>query len=60
MLIGLMIFMRTLGTGKFRLHEVKTYLAVTSLCMYVNRIHDPQICPNIKLKVVNLISFIAL
>ena len=48
-----MIFMRTVGTGKVRLHQVKTYhteLAVTSLYMAVNGIHDPQICPNIKLK----------
>ena len=39
-----------------RLHQVKTYctdLSVTSLCMAVNGIHDPQICPNIKLKAVN-------
>ena len=48
-----MIFMRTVGAGKVRLSQVKTYhtdLAVTSLCMAVN---DPQICPNIKLKAVN-------
>ena len=34
-----MMFMRTMGTGKVRLHQVKTYntdLAVTSLCMAVN------------------------
>ena len=43
-----MIFMRTVGTGK-----VTTDLAVTSLCMAVNGIHDPQICPNIKQKAVN-------
>ena len=46
--------MRTVGTGKVRLRQVKTYgtdLAVTSLngC----GVHDPQICPNIKLKAVN-------
>ena len=27
-----------------------TDLAVTSLCMVVKEIHDPQICPNLKLK----------
>ena len=51
-----MIFMRTVGTGNVRLRQVKTYftdLAVTSLCMAVNGIHDPQICPNMKLKAVN-------
>ena len=54
-----MIFMRTVGTGKVRLHQVKTYhtdLAVTSLCMAVNEIHDPQICPNTTLKAVNEIN----
>ena len=51
-----MIFMRTVGTGKVRLCQVKTYctdLAVVSLSMAVNGIHDPQICPSIKLKAVN-------
>ena len=41
-----------MGTGKVRLRQVKTNrtdVAVTSLCMVVNRIHDPQICPNTKL-----------
>ena len=45
--------MRTVGTDKVRLCQVKTYhtdLAVTSLRMAVNGIHDPQICPNTKLK----------
>ena len=54
-----MIFMRTVGTGKVKLCQVKAYhtdLAVTSLCMAVNWIHDPQICPNIKLKAVNDIN----
>ena len=48
-----MIFMRTVGTNKVRLRQVKTYhtdLSVTSLWMAVNGIHDPQICPNTKLK----------
>ena len=48
-----MIFMRTEGKDKVRLHQVKTYhtdLAVTGLCMAVNGIHDPQRCPNTKLK----------
>ena len=48
-----MIFMRTVGTDKVRLCQVKTYytdLSVTSLWMAVNRIHDPQICPNTKMK----------
>ena len=51
-----MIFMRTVGSGKVRLCQVKTYctdLAVTGLCMAVNGIHDPQMCPNIKLKAAN-------
>ena len=51
-----MILMRTVRAGKVRLHQVKTYhtdLAVTSLCVAVNGIHDPQICPNIKLKAIN-------
>ena len=51
--------MRTVGTNKVRLHQVKTYhtdLAVTNLFMAVNCIHDPQICPNTKLKVVNEIN----
>ena len=48
--------MRTVETDKVRLRQVKTYhtdLAVTSVCMAVNRIHDPQICPNTNLKAVN-------
>ena len=51
-----MIFIRTVGTDKVKLHQVKTYhtdLAVTSLCMAVNGIHDPQIGPNTKLNAVN-------
>ena len=51
-----MIFMRTEGTDKVRLGQVKTYhtnLTVTSLCMAVNEIHDPKICPNTRLKAVN-------
>ena len=51
-----MIFMRTEGTGKVKQHQVKTYhtdLAVTSLCMAVIGIHDPQICPNPELMAVN-------
>ena len=49
-----MIFMRTVRTDKVGLRQVKTYhtdLAVTSLCMAVNGIHDPQTCP--KLMAVN-------
>ena len=56
-----MIFMRTVGTSKARLRQVRTYctdLAV-SLCMAVNGIRDPQIRSNIKLKAANEIhSFI--
>ena len=40
-----MLFMRTVGSDKVRLRQVKTHhtdLAVTSLCMAVNGIHDPQ------------------
>ena len=54
-----MIFMRTVGTGKARLRQVKTYhtdLAVTGLGVAVNGIHDTQIYPNIKLKAVNEID----
>ena len=50
-----MLFMKTVGTDKVRLCQVKTYhtdLAVTSLCMAVNGIHDPEICPNTNLKAV--------
>ena len=48
-----MTFMRTVGTGKVRLRQVKTYctdLAVTSLSMAVNGIHDPQNMPKRKAK----------
>ena len=51
-----MIFMRTVGTDKVRLCQVKTYhtdLAVTSLCMAVNGVLDPQICPHTMLKGIN-------
>ena len=40
-----MMFMKHVGTDKVSLRQVKTYhtdLAVTSLCMAVNGIHDPQ------------------
>ena len=56
-----MIFMRTVGTGKVGLSQVKTYctdLAATSFCMAVNGIHDPQISPHIKLKGVNEIHIL--
>ena len=48
--------MRTVGTDKVRLRQVNTShtnVAVTRLCMAVNRIHEPQTCPNMKLKAVN-------
>ena len=48
--------MRTVGTGKVRLHQVKTYctdLVVTSVCIAVNGIHDSQIWPSKKLKAVS-------
>ena len=41
---------------KVRLHQVKTYrtdLAVTSLCIAVNGIHNLQICPKEKVITVN-------
>ena len=50
-----MISMRTLGTDKVRLCQVRTShtdMAVTSLCMAVNEIHDSQICLNTNLKAV--------
>ena len=43
-----MILARTLVTVIVRLHQVKGYhtdLAVTSVRMAVNEIHDPQTCP---------------
>ena len=51
-----MIFMRTVGTDKVRLRQVKTYhtgLAITSLCMAVNGFMTHKKAQNIKLKAVN-------
>ena len=58
-----MISMRTLGTDKVRLCQVRTShidMAVTSLCMAVNEIHDSQICLNTNLKAVNEIHSIVM
>ena len=51
-----MIFLRIVGT--IRSGCIKSYhtnLAVTSLCMAVSGIHDPQTCPNIDLKEIHSI-----
>ena len=51
-----MTFIKALVTEALRLYQVKAYhtdLAVTSLCMAVNKIHDPQIGLNIEPKVVD-------
>ena len=47
-----MIFTRTVGTGKVRLRQdiPQTWLPPV---FAVNGVHDPQMCPNIKLKTVN-------
>ena len=48
--------MRTVGTGKVRLHQLKIYcidLAVTIVYIAVNGIHDSQIWPSKKLKAVS-------